>query len=43
MFSMRDVITVLLHIPSLFEQILPYAKQAGYTPDFNALLQHITR
>ena len=26
MFSMRDVITVLLHIPSLFEQILPYGQ-----------------
>lgn len=25
------------------EQILPYAKSAGYTPDFNGLLQHITR
>jgi len=26
-----------------FEQILPYAREAGYTPDFNALLQHIVR
>ncbi|CAK4034488.1 clathrin heavy chain [Lecanosticta acicola] len=26
-----------------FDQILPYSRQAGYTPDFNALLQHITR
>jgi len=26
-----------------FEQILPYSRSVGYTPDFNALLQHITR
>ncbi|KAK5160261.1 hypothetical protein LTR04_004655 [Oleoguttula sp. CCFEE 6159] len=26
-----------------FDQILPYAKSQGYTPDFNALLQHIVR
>ncbi|KAK4985810.1 Clathrin heavy chain [Elasticomyces elasticus] len=26
-----------------FDQILPYAKSVGYTPDFNALLQHIAR
>lgn len=26
-----------------FDKILPYAKQAGYQPDFNALLQHIVR
>ena len=26
MFSMRDVTTVLLHIPSLFGQILPYGQ-----------------
>ncbi|SMQ52359.1 unnamed protein product [Zymoseptoria tritici ST99CH_3D7] len=26
-----------------FEQILPYSRSAGYTPDFNALLQHIVR
>ncbi|KAK3718293.1 Clathrin heavy chain [Vermiconidia calcicola] len=26
-----------------FDQILPYSRSAGYTPDFNALLQHITR
>lgn len=26
-----------------FEQILPYSKEVGYTPDFNALLQHIVR
>ncbi|CAD0096317.1 unnamed protein product [Aureobasidium mustum] len=26
-----------------FDQILSYSKEAGYTPDFNALLQHIVR
>ncbi|PNS17825.1 hypothetical protein CAC42_3220 [Sphaceloma murrayae] len=26
-----------------FDQILPYSKEVGYTPDFNALLQHIVR
>ncbi|GAB7357211.1 hypothetical protein MBLNU459_g8194t3 [Dothideomycetes sp. NU459] len=26
-----------------FEQILPYSQSAGYTPDYNALLQHIVR
>jgi clathrin heavy chain len=26
-----------------FDQILPYAKQAGYQPDFTQLLQHIVR
>ncbi|KAL9528508.1 putative clathrin heavy chain [Sphaerulina musiva] len=26
-----------------FDQILPYSRQAGYTPDFNALIQHVTR
>lgn len=26
-----------------FDQILPYSRSAGYTPDFNALLQHIVR
>lgn len=26
-----------------FDQILPYSKEAGYTPDFNGLLQHIVR
>ena len=26
-----------------FDQILPYSRNAGYTPDFNSLLQHITR
>lgn len=26
-----------------FEQILPYTKETGYTPDFTVLLQHITR
>jgi clathrin heavy chain len=26
-----------------FDQILPYSRSVGYTPDFNALLQHITR
>lgn len=26
-----------------FEQILPYSKQVGYTPDFTTLLQHIVR
>lgn len=26
-----------------FDQILPYSKSTGYTPDFNALLQHIVR
>lgn len=26
-----------------FDQILPYSKSAGYTPDFNALLQHVAR
>jgi len=27
----------------MFEQILPYSKEVGYTPDFNNLLQHIVR
>ncbi|WPH03665.1 Hypothetical protein R9X50_00654800 [Acrodontium crateriforme] len=26
-----------------FDQILPYSRSVGYNPDFNALLQHITR
>jgi clathrin heavy chain len=26
-----------------FDKIVPYAKQAGYTPDYAALLQHIVR
>ncbi|KAI5358854.1 Putative tetratricopeptide-like helical domain superfamily, clathrin heavy chain [Septoria linicola] len=26
-----------------FEQILPYSREAGYTPDFNALIQHVAR
>jgi clathrin heavy chain len=26
-----------------FDQILPYTKQSGYTPDFTVLLQHIVR
>ncbi|KAF2857775.1 clathrin heavy chain [Piedraia hortae CBS 480.64] len=26
-----------------FDQILPYARSVGYNPDFNSLLQHITR
>lgn len=26
-----------------FDQILPYSRSVGYTPDFNALLQHISR
>ena len=26
-----------------FDQILSYSRSVGYTPDFNALLQHITR
>ncbi|KAF2237720.1 clathrin heavy chain [Viridothelium virens] len=26
-----------------FDKILPYAKQASYTPDFNGLLQHVIR
>jgi len=26
-----------------FEQIIPYSQSAGYTPDYNALLQHIAR
>ena len=26
-----------------FDQILPYSRSVGYTPDFNALLQHIMR
>ena len=26
-----------------FDEILPYAKQMGYTPDFNGLLQHVIR
>ncbi|KAK4540289.1 hypothetical protein LTR36_009601 [Oleoguttula mirabilis] len=26
-----------------FDQILPYSRSVGYSPDFNALLQHITR
>ena len=26
-----------------FDKILPYAKQSGYQPDFNQLLQHIVR
>jgi clathrin heavy chain len=26
-----------------FDQILPYTKQVGYTPDFTVLLQHIVR
>ena len=26
-----------------FDQILPYSRSVGYTPDFNALLQHIAR
>lgn len=26
-----------------FDQILPYAQEAGYTPDYNALIQHVTR
>ncbi|KAL9096076.1 MAG: hypothetical protein Q9165_001598 [Trypethelium subeluteriae] len=26
-----------------FDKILPYAKQVGYTPDFNGLLQHVIR
>lgn len=26
-----------------FEQILPYSREVSYTPDFNALLQHIVR
>ncbi|KAF2720329.1 clathrin heavy chain [Polychaeton citri CBS 116435] len=26
-----------------FDQILPYSRQVGYNPDFNALLQHIVR
>jgi clathrin heavy chain len=26
-----------------FDQILPYSKQSGYSPDFNNLLQHIVR
>ncbi|KAF2157129.1 clathrin heavy chain [Myriangium duriaei CBS 260.36] len=26
-----------------FEQILPYCKEVGYTPDFTSLLQHIVR
>jgi len=26
-----------------FDQILPYAKESGYTPDFTVLLQHIAR
>ena len=26
-----------------FDQILPYSKEVGYTPDFNGLLQHIVR
>jgi len=26
-----------------FDQILPYSKSVSYTPDFNALLQHIVR
>jgi clathrin heavy chain len=26
-----------------FEQILPYSRSVGYTPDFNGLLQHIVR
>ena len=26
-----------------FDQILPYSKSVGYNPDFNGLLQHITR
>ncbi|KAG9666116.1 clathrin heavy chain, partial [Aureobasidium melanogenum] len=26
-----------------FDQILSYSKETGYTPDFNALLQHIVR
>lgn len=27
----------------LFDQILPYSQQTGYTPDFTVLLQHIVR
>ena len=26
-----------------FDRILPYAKQTGYSPDFNVLLQHVVR
>ena len=26
-----------------FDQILPYSRSVGYQPDFNGLLQHITR
>ncbi|KAM3414887.1 Clathrin heavy chain [Cercospora zeina] len=26
-----------------FDQILPYSREAGYTPDFNALIQHVAR
>ncbi|KAI9701356.1 MAG: hypothetical protein M1820_006578 [Bogoriella megaspora] len=26
-----------------FDEIIPYAKETGYTPDFNGLLQHIIR
>lgn len=26
-----------------FEQILPYSRSVGYSPDFNALVQHVTR
>ncbi|KAK1050353.1 Clathrin heavy chain [Friedmanniomyces endolithicus] len=26
-----------------FDQILPYSRSVGYTPDFNALVQHISR
>ncbi|RMY94937.1 hypothetical protein D0862_08855 [Hortaea werneckii] len=26
-----------------FDQILPYSQSVGYTPDFNSLIQHVTR
>lgn len=40
--SSQKVVAALAEL-GRFDEILPYAKQSGYTPDFTVLLQHIVR
>ncbi|KAK8256054.1 clathrin heavy chain [Phyllosticta capitalensis] len=40
--SSQKVVAALAEL-GRFDEILPYSKQSGYTPDFTVLLQHIVR
>lgn len=40
--SSQKVVAALAEL-GRFDEILPYAKESGYTPDFTVLLQHIVR